>query len=189
MNYTSPKGFTLIELLIVIAIVAILAVVVILTINPLELLRQARDSTRISDLNTLKSAIALYIADGQSTSGWNPTTCYTDVPGASCSGGARFSATYTTTSSSSSRNVNGTGWLPVDFNLISSGSPIAQLPRDPVANTTYFYAYAASSTSAHFEINANIESARYSNGGSSDAESTDGGDNANIFEVGSKLNM
>ena len=57
------KGFTLIELLIVIAIVAILSVVVILTLNPAELLKQTRDSNRISDLSTLKSALSLYLAD------------------------------------------------------------------------------------------------------------------------------
>ncbi|MBI2888821.1 MAG: prepilin-type N-terminal cleavage/methylation domain-containing protein, partial [Candidatus Liptonbacteria bacterium] len=48
------KGFTLIELLVVIAIVAILAVVLILTLNPAQILAQSRDSTRISDLNTVK---------------------------------------------------------------------------------------------------------------------------------------
>ena len=59
-NKHKQKGFTLIELLIVIAIIAILAVVVVLTLNPAELLRQARDSNRISDFATIKSALALY---------------------------------------------------------------------------------------------------------------------------------
>lgn len=80
------KGFTLIELLIVIGIIAILATVVILTLNPAELLRQARDSTRTSDFATIKSAISLYQADVSSpalgtsttngnTAGW----CYTSI--------------------------------------------------------------------------------------------------------------
>ena len=51
--HNSPKkGFTLIELLIVIAIIAILAVVVVLVLNPAELLRQSRDSQRLSDIST-----------------------------------------------------------------------------------------------------------------------------------------
>src|SRR3989338_2108717 len=50
----NSKGFTLIELLVVIAIIAVLAVAVILTLNPAELLKQARDSTRVSDMSTLK---------------------------------------------------------------------------------------------------------------------------------------
>ena len=57
------KGFTLIELLIVIGIIAVLAVVVLLTLNPAELLRQARDSNRVSDLASLNSALSYYLAD------------------------------------------------------------------------------------------------------------------------------
>src|SRR5574343_2101828 len=57
------KGFTLIELLVVIAILAILATVIVVIINPGELLKQARDTTRISDLAALNSAIALYLSD------------------------------------------------------------------------------------------------------------------------------
>ena len=48
--------------MVVIAIIAILSVVVILTLNPAELLRQSRDSNRISDLSVTKSAIAFYLA-------------------------------------------------------------------------------------------------------------------------------
>ena len=55
------RGFTLLELLIVIAILAILAAVVIIVLNPAQTLAQARDSQRLSDLATLKSAISLYL--------------------------------------------------------------------------------------------------------------------------------
>ena len=68
MNTNSKKGFTLIELLVVIAIVAVLSVVVVLTLNPAELLKQARDSTRIADMSTYKSAISLYLTDVTSPS-------------------------------------------------------------------------------------------------------------------------
>ncbi len=63
---SSGKGFTLIELLIVIGILAILATVVILVINPTELIKQARDSNRLSDLGILNKA--LLIAQTQSIS-------------------------------------------------------------------------------------------------------------------------
>jgi len=66
-NNKTQKGFTLIELLVVIAIIAILAVVVVLTLNPAELLRQARDSNRISDFATIKSTISLYQEDVSTT--------------------------------------------------------------------------------------------------------------------------
>jgi len=96
-----PKGnrsaFTLIELLVVIAIIAILAVVVILTLNPAELLRQSRDSSRLSDLATLTSAINLYNTDQSGSPGFSlgsssvtyvsiPDPAATTTAGTNCSG-------------------------------------------------------------------------------------------------------
>jgi prepilin-type N-terminal cleavage/methylation domain-containing protein len=182
------KGFTLIELLIVVAIVAILAVVVVLTLNPAQLLKQSRDSTRISDLSTLKGAISLYLADGQTTL---PSTsnCYahasSSVSSSSCTAGsnpARF-AVAGTWATISLTNATGTGWLPINFTLISSGSPLSAEPIDPVNNNTNFYAYRTGANST-FELNADMESTKYSNGQSNDVESTDGGDNPNLYEVG-----
>ena len=57
----STKGFTLLELLIVIAIIAILSVVLIVALNPAETLRKTRDSQRISDLSSLKTALGIYV--------------------------------------------------------------------------------------------------------------------------------
>ncbi|OHA53343.1 MAG: hypothetical protein A3A30_02395 [Candidatus Terrybacteria bacterium RIFCSPLOWO2_01_FULL_48_14] len=57
------RGFTLLELIIVIAILAILAVVITLALNPAETLARARDSQRLSDLGSLKSAIGLYLVE------------------------------------------------------------------------------------------------------------------------------
>ncbi len=56
----SKKGFTLLELLIVITILAVLSVAVIVIINPAETIKKARDTQRISDLSSIKTAIALY---------------------------------------------------------------------------------------------------------------------------------
>ncbi|MCR4328133.1 MAG: type II secretion system GspH family protein [Patescibacteria group bacterium] len=181
------KGFTLIELLVVIAIVAILAVVLVLTLNPAQLLRQARDSTRISDFATLKSALSLYLADVASPSlSGGSSTCYahasSSVPASSgCSG--RYT-TATNVSTSALRNVTGTGWIPVNFNAISSGAPISVEPIDPINNATNFYSYAADTTNQTFELNAKMESTRYASGGSGDVESTDGGSSSTVYEVG-----
>jgi type IV pilus assembly protein PilA len=189
MHTKAKKGFTLIELLVVIAIVAVLSVVVILTLNPAELLKQARDSSRVSDAATLKSAISLYLADYSSpnlaAAGYG--NCYPSViaatAGANC--GGRYSAAYTTyASATSSRAIDSTGWLPVNFSLISSGSPVGNLPIDPVNNATYFYSYAATGTSLTFEIGMNMESSRYAQGGGGDVETTDGGNSSSTYEVG-----
>lgn len=207
-NRKQKKAFTLIELLVVIAIIAILSVVVILSLNPAELLRQSRDSNRISDMATLKSALSLYLADGQSGLGTN-TNCYTSlavntgmwVP--SSTAGAISSqnnclfwmpAAVGSVVATTSRSNAGTGWIPVNFNLISSGAPIGSEPVDAqnVTGTSatapgYFYSYEASGTV--FKLGTFTESLKYSKGGTNDVESTDGGTNNWVYEQGTNLSL
>jgi len=181
------KGFTLIELLVVIAIVTILSVVLIVTLNPAQLLRQSRDSVRISDLAALKSSISLYIVEVASSSiATNSSTCYAHASSsvaASSGCGGRYT-TATTVSTSSSRVVTGSGWIPVNFAAINAGPPLSVLPVDPINNASYFYSYAADTTNVTFELDAKMESTRYSSGGSGDVESTDGGTSSTLYEVG-----
>jgi len=182
----AKKGFTLIELLVVIAIVAVLAVTVILTLNPAQLLRQARDSNRTQDLATMKSAISLYLADVSSPVLGTSTNCYATASstqtGATCAA-TRF-AVAGTWITSNALTIAGSGWIPVNFTAISAGSPISALPADPVNNATYYYAYRPDATNGTFEMNADMESTKFANGGSADVESTDGGNSATLYEVG-----
>ena len=55
------KGFTLLELLIVISIIAILAIALVFLLNPAETLKKSRDAQRISDLNTVKTALGIML--------------------------------------------------------------------------------------------------------------------------------
>src|ERR1700748_1826186 len=73
------RGFTLIELLVVIAIIAVLSVVVILVLNPAQLLQQARDSNRLSDMSTLNTALGIYVVQSGSSLGM-PNTVYVSIP-------------------------------------------------------------------------------------------------------------
>jgi type IV pilus assembly protein PilA len=59
------SGFTLIEILLVIGIIAILATVVIVAINPGRQFAQARNTQRISNVNTILNAIGQNIADNK----------------------------------------------------------------------------------------------------------------------------
>ncbi len=100
-----------------------------------------------------------------------------------------------------SEAVNGKGWLPVDFASLSGGSPIAALPIDPINSVTdtvdfsdLVYRYVCAGTGAAgkpslvFEINAQLESAAYTTG-ADDKRATDGGDNAEMYEVGTSLKL
>lgn len=187
-HLSRAKGFTLIELLVVIAIVAVLSIVVVLTLNPAELLKQSRDSNRMSDMNNLRKAIALFQVDSPGGAISANNSCYVSVsstPGANC--GSWFTADHATTVTSTSRATDGTGWLPVNFAAITHSRVLSSLPMDPINSLSYYYGYAASSTKTSFEINTNMESARYSQGGTSDVESRDGGDINSVYEIGTNL--
>lgn len=189
MQNSSEKGFTLIELLVVIAIVAILAVVVILTLNPAELLKQARDSNRIQDLNTLKSALGVYLADVSTGVSMGTTgTCYMSASSSLVVSNCGFSGTYGTMVSSTSRAVDSTGWVPVNFNAISAGSPIGQLPQDPLNSGQQIYRYVASTTSLSFKLMAALESAKYTNA-TNGASVTDGGSSSTAYETGTSMGL
>ncbi|MEK7547144.1 MAG: type II secretion system protein [Patescibacteria group bacterium] len=189
------KGFTLIELLVVIAILTVLSVAVILTLNPAQMIKQARDSQRASDMSTLRSAIALYLQDVASPSIGAANTCYGSAPATpnSAGCGGRMSAsdsTVSTTTAASSSNTTGVGWIPINFAAISSGSPLGSEPVDPINNATYFYSYATNASSSfEFEIDAHMESTKYAASGTADIESTDGGTNPAAYEVGTKLSL
>lgn len=153
----SKKGFTLLELLIVITILAILAVIIIFVLNPAETLKKSRDVQRMSDLATLKNAIALYTTTVSSPdfdgtggtflclSGTTSTAkiayssmvadpvCATN-PAEGTDTGATFAADacYTAgTTASTVTAVDGSGWIPVNLASISGGSPISNMPVDP----------------------------------------------------------
>ena len=189
MLKASDRGFTLIELLIVISIVAILAVVVILTINPAELLRQARDSSRISDFSTIKTAIAIYLTDVGTPSLGTSGTCYMSATSTSANCG--FSGTYTATSGvvANAAKVDGTGWIPVNFNAVSAGSPMGSLPQDPTNVSPYVYRYVASTTNTTFKLLVPMESLKYTTGVGSSTPANDGGASSTAYETGTSLGL
>ena len=199
------KGFTLLELLIVIAILAILSAVLILILNPAETMKKSRDSQRMSDLATMKSAIGMYLTTVPSPvlDGSANTLCVggsgddsifysgTVTDGALIAGGT-FNAETTKTGTT----VDGNGWLPIDFTAISGGSPISNLPVDPLNTVAAVgspvvgdavYRYSCNAANTTFEINSILESEAFT--ATDDKRGTDGGNHATLYEVGSDLTI
>ncbi len=156
----SKKGFTLVELLVVVAILGILMAAVVLAINPAEIMKKGRDSTRLSDMDSLRKAIDLAIADG-----------------------GNLAVTVTVGDSTvGTRAVNGTGWMNVNV-----AQYLSTLPIDPRNGATFADAaggtvigkYLYFSDGSGYELNTYLESS--SNAGK---YTTDGGDNAAMYEIG-----
>ena len=161
------RAFTLIELLVVIAIIAILAVVVVLVLNPAQLLAQSRDANRVSDMATLTNAAGLYTTDQTGAQGYTlgtPGTVYLSVPdplatstaGDACQGlglpALPSGYVYHCAAPATFLATNGTGWLPMDFQAISSGGPFGTLPVDPVNQTSTGLYYTYTTNGTQFEL-------------------------------------
>ena len=178
------------ELLIVIGILAILATAATLVLNPAELLRQSRDSTRISDLSTLNNALSLYVTnvsspdlDGGTSS--CSTLCYVSVGSETAAANCDGRHGSKTTTNDTTREVDGNGWIPVDFTDIPGGSPLAVLPLDPLEATStpyHFYSYACDNSAITYELNATFESVKYITTDNYDGR--DGGNAAGVYEIG-----
>ena len=161
------RGFTLIELLIVIAIIAILAVIIIIAINPGKMLAKSRDSQRFSDVTSIATATNLYLADGKDFTGLVGPYLSTD--------GANDNAR---------KKNDGTGWIPINFTTVSSGAPLSSVPIDPVNNATYHYTFGVSVANKTYEISCVFE-----NSDNTSKHGSDGGNNANAYEVGTDLTI
>jgi prepilin-type N-terminal cleavage/methylation domain-containing protein len=213
------QGFTLLELLIVVAIIAILAVIVIIILNPAETLRQTRDSQRLSDLSSLKTAVGLYttatstpyLAGATSNSG-----CKAGVGGGTWTSGDQIfyslnsvsiitdSSLDNSTSYPSATQVaadhlhltDGTGWIPINLDSLNYGSPISGLPIDPVNTIASLSNVAGTDLIYRYACNSTsmtfeIDAQLESNAYTSanDLRAKDGGNNNVYYEVGTNLKI
>jgi len=182
MRPRSVTGFTLVELLIVIAILAVLSVTVVLVLNPAELLRQARDTRRLSDLSSIHRAISFYLVDQAGSVSWVASHNCTVGTASPMGGGVCVT--------NSSTVVTGTGWVDVGFSSTTTGSPLAALPLDPTNDATYFYAFKKTSGLV-YELDSRMESIKYATTSATEVMSSarDGGNNSGWYEVGNEAGL
>jgi prepilin-type N-terminal cleavage/methylation domain-containing protein len=180
MSYQSSvkRGFTLLELLIVISIIAALSLILIFALNPAEILRKSRDAQRLSDLNTLKTALSVYITststpvlDGITTTApinlacraghptqvtWNSGDkiwySYFGVTDTGLDGGTVTVGQ--ASSAANNSNVDGNGWVPIAFENLTAGSPISNLPIDPTNTVSSVSAISGSDLVYRYVCNA-----------------------------------
>lgn len=191
--FQTKKGFTLLELLIVIAILAVLASVTFVALNPAELLKKSRDSQRLADLASMKTAINYYIANTSTPilgDDANGTGCLDNATKYTYSAVAGVAYSGTSNKGNTSQQIGSSGWIPVRLDQLTGGSPISKWPIDPNPTTSSatpgrYYAYLCNHGNTTFTLFANMESSTYSSGGANDVESKDGGNLSGVYEVGS----
>jgi type II secretory pathway pseudopilin PulG len=187
-------SFTLTEMLIAVGILAVLSVTVLLTLNPQDLIKQSRDSQRLSDLTNLSKAISLYEADtgGKGFMGTS-SVVYVSIPDttSTCAnlGLPKLPSgwSYHCVSSSTLQNIDGTGWIPINFNNLSFGKTLPKLPIDPIntVSSGNYYTYTYDNGVSKYELNANLESSKYKQ----QLAINDGGDNPSTYEISSNLSI
>ena len=184
------QSFTLVELLIVIAILAVLAAAVVIVLNPAELLAQARDSQRVTDLKNIKKSIDLFVVDNPTVSLGTASRVYISLPdtASNCPNLTSSLPTlpsgwqYVCATSANLRNTNGSGWIPVNFGSVFGGSPIPYLPIDPSNDLSSgrYYTYVMGGS---YELTALMEAAK------ENVSVNDGGSLPGVFQVGTHIDL
>ncbi len=138
------------------------------------IIRRGRDTTRLTDLQNLKQAITVALAEGTG----NKLLCNgVDLP---CSDKSNPAG-------ASKKASDGTGWVKVNLKAQQSIS-MATLPLDPTNDNTYHYTYCAvdQSGTGVWEINTVLESDQQKG---KMVNSSDGGNEDDKYEIGSDLTL
>ena len=173
-NMKESKAFTLIELLIVIAIIAILGSATVLVLNPVEIIKQGRDGTRITDVENIQKSLNLTLFNNPSlVDSLLSTNIYLSLPSGSCPLSPPTGYAYVCNATSANINkTDGTGWIPLTLQNMAS------LPTDP--NSNFYYAFIANPTTKTFTVTALLESEKQTKL----SAAKDGGTDPGRFEKG-----
>jgi len=184
------KGFTLMELVIVVSILVLLFSFLIVAINPIEMLRKGNDTQRLSNANDLVNALSAYVIDkggfgeipcGTFESPCDSRCCVIDgnyVCSSQCfeklpDGILRAEA------------IDGTGWIPLNFQDLKFGAPFLKLPLDPLNKGGFFYRFGKEGVD--FEVDMAFESHDFNN--IKKLPENDGGNAPGLYEKGTNLEI
>jgi prepilin-type N-terminal cleavage/methylation domain-containing protein len=183
------RAFTIIELSITIAVISVLIIVLFFIIKPQDFFKKNRDFQRITDIQLLNSAIDIFKQEEPTISLGEVGKIYVSLPDptSTCPSWSSYLPPlpygYQYACSSEPKNINGTGWIPVNFGLTSMAQ-LNELPVDPINSPPYYYAY---STGRSYEISAYLEfdGSKRIDG----LAGKDSGTSWNVFESGSNLKL
>ena len=187
------KSFTFLEVLITLTILSIISLLVVGLLKPQETFKVARDAKRVLTLNQIEKTLILYLKENPRLNLGSSTIIYISLPdnSASCTSWKDklppLPSGYEYRCSANPQNIDGTGWIPIDFTK-SSITNISSLPLDPINNPPYYFTYVADNNKKSFEITAYLESDK--NKGENSVSANDNGTNINLYEAGNdkKLN-
>jgi hypothetical protein len=212
------KGLTYVEILIVLLLISAVLAIIIGGIKLRDSFRLSRDLQRFRDAYILNSALNFYFRnatnfdpDGPNLNnrgiGESSTTVFISIPmgqednmipevcRCEISDNSPCCPTYYIYRSSRSdyQKINGSGWIPIDFDSLNSQGLfyLSYLPVDPLntLNFDLYYIYAFRRDPPQYEIALSFESPKYRFGGSEDKVSKDNGDDPYRLELGTNLNL
>ena len=193
--YKRSKGFTLVEIIIAVLILAFLTVLVVVLLDPADFFPGARDTRRISDLQSIDSTISMYKTEvgGSLRTGGTPYGVYISLPDSNnnCSSYSALPLLtppqkYMCADQNNFKKVDGNGWIPIDFTKIP-GNILTRLPIDPTNESDSGKYYTFVTDGKKWELTSVLESDK--NKGASNVGGKDGGQNDNILEIGSNLTL
>ncbi|MCX6759621.1 MAG: LamG domain-containing protein [Candidatus Nealsonbacteria bacterium] len=191
----NKKKIKLLVVLIIIGIIAVLVSIYILKVKPLaaELSKQDRDPIRIEDLTLIDSALSKLRDSNQDAFLGDQNRVYISIPAYStnCSGlnlpPLPNNWEYRCQTEKNYRDLNGQGWLPVDFTKLPEDFKFkSSLPTDSVntAESGYYYSYVVGENN-NFVLTSLLESDE----NLKKITPKDGGTDSVRLEVGSNLQL
>ena len=198
------KAFSLLEIIITLGIISVLAGIITAVFKIPEAYKILRDFQRVQGLANLNKSLELVTIFAEE-SGFSLTskypnlranTIYLSLPMNSATTNCKVdypqlpdipNYSYYCAPSSTYMNIDGSGWIPINFSDFSSrGVELGKLHIDPINNSIYYYSFVIDNKN-NFELTAVLENSR--NIGPGTVSEKDGGDNDYIFEKGSNLTL